>query len=82
MYKNICNKKDIENSNKTKRAVKLLKENGFIEKSQQSSHLKMYNPKMKIMTFVPIHSKRIKTRFGTSNLERSRAQMNPCFLYP
>ena len=71
VYNNICNKKDIENSNKTKRAVKLFKENGFIEKSQRGSHLKMYNPKTKVTTFVPIHSKELKPVLEQAILKES-----------
>lgn len=47
-------------SMKPREAVKLIKANGFIEKSQRGSHLKIYNPKTKVTTFVPIHSKELK----------------------
>ncbi|UQS81568.1 type II toxin-antitoxin system HicA family toxin [Bombilactobacillus folatiphilus] len=45
---------------KPREMVKLLKQNGFIEKSQQGSHLKMYNPITNVTVFVPIHSKELK----------------------
>ncbi|MFC6294024.1 type II toxin-antitoxin system HicA family toxin [Lactiplantibacillus daoliensis] len=45
---------------KPRQIVKLLKENGFIEKSQNgSSHLKMFNPSTKVTVMVPIHAKEL-----------------------
>ncbi|MGM0122723.1 hypothetical protein IGI37_000089 [Enterococcus sp. AZ194] len=40
-----------------KEMVKLLKENGFNKKSKNGSHQKMYNPKTKRTTVVPMHNK-------------------------
>ncbi|SMS13945.1 hypothetical protein LZ3411_0895 [Levilactobacillus zymae] len=40
--------------------IKLLKENGFIEKSQNgSSHLKLYNPENNTTVMIPIHAKEL-----------------------
>lgn len=39
-----------------KEIVKLLKKNGFNKISQNGSHAKYYNPKMKITTIVPMHN--------------------------
>ncbi|MFC6201681.1 type II toxin-antitoxin system HicA family toxin [Lactiplantibacillus nangangensis] len=45
---------------KPRQIVKLLKENGFIEKSQNgSSHLKMFNPSTNVTVMVPIHAKEL-----------------------
>lgn len=45
---------------KPRQMIKLLKENGFIEKSQNgSSHLKMYNPKTNETVMIPIHAKEL-----------------------
>ncbi|WP_338080213.1 type II toxin-antitoxin system HicA family toxin [Companilactobacillus mishanensis] len=41
---------------KPHRLVKLLKQNGFVRKSQNGSHLKMYNPKTNVTVPVPIHN--------------------------
>lgn len=43
-----------------KEMVKLLKNNGFEEISQNGSHKKMYNPKTNKTTIVPYHSKALK----------------------
>ena len=40
--------------------IKLLKDNGFIEVSQNGSHRKMYNPDTNKIIIVPIHSKELK----------------------
>ena len=45
---------------KPRELVRLLKQHGFIEKSQRGSHLKMYNPVTKISIPIPIHSKELK----------------------
>ncbi|MFD0897723.1 type II toxin-antitoxin system HicA family toxin [Loigolactobacillus binensis] len=45
---------------KPRQLIKLLKQNGFIEKSQNgSSHLKMYNPVTNITVMIPIHAKEL-----------------------
>jgi mRNA interferase HicA len=45
---------------KPRQMIKLLKENGFHEKSQNgSSHLKMYNPKANKTVMIPIHAKEL-----------------------
>jgi len=43
-----------------KQMVKLLKQNGFEEISQNGSHLKMRNPITKRQTEIPMHSKDLK----------------------
>lgn len=40
-----------------KEMIKRLKENGFVEVSQNGSHIKMHNPKTGRMTVVPMHMK-------------------------
>ncbi|RMC48913.1 type II toxin-antitoxin system HicA family toxin [Lactobacillus sp. ESL0228] len=45
---------------KPREIVKLLKSNGFKEKSQRGSHLKLYNPNTNVTVFVPIHAKELK----------------------
>lgn len=45
---------------KPKQIVKILKKNGYVIKSQNGSHLKMYNPKSKQSIIVPMHSKELK----------------------
>lgn len=40
-----------------KEMIKLLKENGFIEKGQRGSHKKLYNPLTQKTTIVPMHNK-------------------------
>ena len=45
---------------KPRQMIKLLKEHGFIEKSQNgSSHLKLYNPKKNLTVMIPIHAKEL-----------------------
>lgn len=40
-----------------KQMVKLLEKNGFIKKNKNGSHQKMFNPKSKKTTIVPMHNK-------------------------
>lgn len=40
---------------KPQKIVKLLQQNGFVKKSQNGSHLKMYNPETNVTLPVPIH---------------------------
>ncbi|APX71935.1 type II toxin-antitoxin system HicA family toxin [Companilactobacillus allii] len=40
---------------KPQKIIKLLRQNGFKEKSQRGSHLKMYNAKTNVTVPVPIH---------------------------
>ena len=40
--------------------IKILKKQGFVKKSQNGSHLKMYNPITNVTIPVPIHSKEMK----------------------
>lgn len=45
---------------KPRQMIKLLEENGFVEKSQNgSSHLKLYNPQSNVTVMVPIHAKEL-----------------------
>ncbi|WP_125762254.1 type II toxin-antitoxin system HicA family toxin [Companilactobacillus hulinensis] len=57
---------------KPRELVRLLKQHGFIEKSQRGSHLKMYNPVTKISIPIPIHSKELKKRLEQSILRKAR----------
>ncbi|MDR0426962.1 MAG: type II toxin-antitoxin system HicA family toxin [Clostridiales bacterium] len=43
-----------------KQLIKLLKQNGFEEVSQNGSHLKMRNPATKKQVEIPMHSKELK----------------------
>ena len=45
---------------KPREMIKLLKENGFVEVSQNGSHKKMFNSKTNKTIIVPIHSKELK----------------------
>lgn len=45
---------------KSREMVKLLKDNGFIEVSQNGSHKKMFNPETNVTIIVPMHSKELK----------------------
>lgn len=45
---------------KPKELIKLLKKNGFIEKSQNGSHLKLFNPNTKVTLLVPVHAREMK----------------------
>lgn len=40
--------------------IKILKKQGFVKKSQNGSHLKMYNPITNVTIPVPIHPKEMK----------------------
>ncbi|MBQ6093891.1 MAG: type II toxin-antitoxin system HicA family toxin [Lachnospiraceae bacterium] len=40
--------------------IRLLKNNGFVEVSQNGSHKKMYHPVTKVTVIVPYHSKELK----------------------
>lgn len=57
---------------KPRQIIKLLKENGFIEKSQNgSSHLKMYNPSTNATVMVPIHAKELGKGLETAILREA-----------
>ena len=43
-----------------KQMIKLLKKNGFVEVSQNGSHIKMRNNKNGIQVIIPYHSKTMK----------------------
>jgi len=43
-----------------KEMIKLLKQNGFEEVSQNGSHVKMKNNKTGLQTIVPLHAKDLK----------------------
>ena len=43
-----------------KKMVSLLKQNGFIEVSQNGSHKKLYNAKTNTTIIVPMHNKDLK----------------------
>ena len=45
---------------KPRELVRILKQNGFFEKSQQGSHLKMYNPETHVTIPIPIHAREMK----------------------
>lgn len=45
---------------KPREMIRLLKENGFIEISQNGSHKKMYKADTKTTVIVPMHSKELK----------------------
>ncbi len=45
---------------KAKEVVKILQKLGYIEKRQTGSHLIMYNPKLKKIIPVPMHTKDLK----------------------
>ena len=45
---------------KPREMIKLLKENGFVEVSQNGSHKKMINYETKKIIIVPMHSKELK----------------------
>ncbi|MCH4009952.1 type II toxin-antitoxin system HicA family toxin [Companilactobacillus sp.] len=40
---------------KPRKLLKLMRNNGFVEKSQTGSHLKMYNPNTNVTVPVPVH---------------------------
>lgn len=56
---------------KPKEMVRLLKQNGFIEKSQQGSHLKMYNPFTKVTIIIPIHVEEMKKGLEIAILKKA-----------
>jgi len=45
---------------KPREMIKLLKENGFIEVSQNGSHKKMFKSETNTTVIVPVHSKELK----------------------
>lgn len=45
---------------KAREIVKILQKLGYIQKRQTGSHLIMYNPKLKRIIPVPIHTKELK----------------------
>lgn len=51
--------------------VKLLKANGFKEKSQRGSHLKKYNPQTQVSILIPIHAKELGKALEQSILKRA-----------
>ncbi|MQS76262.1 type II toxin-antitoxin system HicA family toxin [Companilactobacillus halodurans] len=50
---------------KPRELIRVLMQNGFIEKSQRGSHLKMYNPFTNVTVLIPIHAREMKK--GTEN---------------
>ncbi|WP_054654853.1 type II toxin-antitoxin system HicA family toxin [Lentilactobacillus kisonensis] len=57
---------------KPRQMIKLLKENGFIEKSQNgSSHLKMFNPLTRKTVMIPIHAKELGKGLENAILKES-----------
>lgn len=40
-----------------KQMIKYLKQNGFVKKSQNGSHIKMVNPNTNAQTIIPLHNK-------------------------
>ena len=44
----------------TREILKILKENGFVEKGQRGSHIKMYNKETNKTTMVPRKNKDVK----------------------
>ena len=40
---------------KPQKIVKILRQHGFVKKSQNGSHLKMYNPTTNVTLPIPIH---------------------------
>ncbi len=51
--------------------IKLLKQNGFIEISQNSSHVKLKNEATGKQTIVPYHSKPMKKGLGQAILKQA-----------
>ena len=45
---------------KAREMIKLLKDNGFVEVSQNGSHKKMFRPDTNTTIIVPMHSKELK----------------------
>lgn len=45
---------------KAREIVKILQKLGYVEKRQTGSHLMMYNPKVKRLIPVPMHTKELK----------------------
>lgn len=58
----------------SKQMIKLLKSNGFRPKSQEGSHLKMYNKDKKIMVIVPMHSRDLKPMTERAILKRAQIE--------
>lgn len=42
-----------------KEVIRILKDHGFVEASQNGSHLKMFNPATRRIAIVPVHSGKI-----------------------
>jgi len=55
----------------SKKMIKYLKKNGFIQISQSGSHAKMKNDQTGKMTIVPIHAKDLKTGTERSILKQA-----------
>ena len=56
----------------SKEMIRLLKQNGFVEKGQTGSHIKLVNPKTKISVIVPMHSKELKIGLEKAILKQAR----------
>lgn len=54
-----------------KQMVKFLKDNGFVEHSQNGSHLKMWNPQTGRTAIVPMHAKDIPNGTEKSILKQA-----------
>lgn len=60
---------------KPKDLVRVLKQNGFIKKSQWGSHLKMYNPRTGVNIPIPIHTKEMKKGLVYAILKKAGRQL-------
>lgn len=60
--------------------IKLLKQNGFKEVSQNGSHIKMINENTNKQTIVPYHGKALKKGWNKRFLNK-RGLNNPCRIW-
>lgn len=58
---------------KSREIVKILQKLGFIQKRQTGSHLIMYNPRLKKIIPVPIHTKELKKGLVRSIIKQAQS---------
>lgn len=56
---------------KPRELIRILKLNGFVEKSQRGSHLKMYNFETNVTVLIPIHAREMKKGTEKSILKQA-----------
>lgn len=61
---------------KPREVLKILRQNGFIEKRQVGSHMQLFHPENKLRVTVPIHDKDLKRKTLISIFRQAKIDRN------